>query len=140
MHVQRIYVSEPTYEAPFDVDGAMIQNWPYIAPVLTGTKQCCINPQAQRNLTEKRRAMAKAKGKAKGKAKAASKAASKEKAATKPKEEKAKTKPKAKAKAKTEAGPRRKRADTAYNVERKKFFAKFLSCTSPAYSRHCMFR
>ena len=129
-------MSESTYEAPFDVDGAMIQNWPYIAPVLTGTKQCCINPQAQRNLTEKRRAMAKAKGRPK----AAAKAASKEKATTKPKEEKAKTKPKAKAKAKAEAGPKKKREDTAYNVERKKFFAKFLSCTSPAYSRHCMFR
>ena len=89
-------------------------NWPHIAPVLTGTKQCCINPQSQRNLSENRRAAAKAKAKAKGKAKS-------------------KAKTKAKAAPKADGGPKKTRQDTPYNVERKKFFKKLLSCNMVQY-------
>ena len=109
------------HEAPFDVDEELLENWPYIAPVLTGTKQCCINPQSQRNLAVQKRALAKAKGKAKAEAKSKAKAK---------KAPKAKAKAKAKAAAKTEA-PKKAKKDTAYSIARKEFFAKFLSCTNP---------
>ena len=115
------------HEAPFDLDEELLENWPHIAPVLTGTKQCCINPQSQRNLAVQKRASAKAKGKAKAEAKSKAKAK---------KAPKAKAQAKAKAAAKTKEGPNKPKKDTAYNIARKEFFAKFLSCTIPD-CRHC---
>ena len=122
MHTHAMYVivrvlhqtlAFPIYEAPFYVDDSLLEQWPYIAPALTSTPQRCINPQVQRNLVEQRKASAKAKGKAKAKAKAKGKAAAKEKA---------------RAKAKTEGKEKKPRQDTPYNIERKKFFKKLLSC------------
>ena len=95
------------------MDGSLLEQWPHMATVLTSTQQCCINPQAQRNLVEQRKASAKAKGKAKGKPKGQAKAAAKSKAA---------------AAAKAEAKGKKPRKDTPYNIKRKEFFKKLLSC------------
>ena len=65
-------------------------------------------------MSENRRAAAKAKAKAKGKAKS-------------------KAKTKAKAAPKADGGPKKTRQDTPYNVERKKFFKRLLSCNMVQY-------
>ena len=90
-----------------------LYHWPQIQECLQKSPQQPINPHSQRLLSEqkKKQSAAKATGKGKGKAKAKAQA-------------KAKAKPKAKAKSKSKQ-PKTTgtaKADTVYNVERKRYF------------------
>ena len=112
-----------TPEAPFDVDEQKLGSWHYKSN-LTESQQQPVNPHAQRllvaarkatTLAKKKEPKAKAKAKAKPKAKA-SKASAKKHQSTTQNE-------------KAGGGKNKKRPDTIYNVERKKFFATLLACT-----------